>query len=138
MNRDRIFTLISLVLLSISMSVWAEIFNFSKIIYLPEWTKVFPHPINAPSYLVLVCLMPVAFVSTTVRLAVQGVAVSVFVAPLFAVLTAALNPTHQSVYLFANMLFNYWWIVLFHCTVPACLLLVTRVLVRFINEKWYR
>lgn len=135
MNRDRISTLTSLALLAAAMVIWADIFNFSKTVYLPEWTKRLLSPMNAPAYLTLLCLIPAAFVSTSVQRAVQSVAASVFIAPLFAIAAYALNPIHQNTYLLANALFSYGWIVLFHCAIPAFLLLALRVGAHRIQAK---
>ena len=135
MNRDRISTLTSLALLSAAMVIWADIFNFSKTVYLPEWAKLLPSPINAPAYLTLLCLIPAALASTSVQHAAQNVAASVFVAPLFAIAAYALNPIHQNTYLIANALFSYGWIVLFHCAVPAFLLLAIRLAAHYIQAK---
>ncbi len=117
------------------MVIWADIFNFSKTVYLPEWTKLLPSPINAPAYLTLLCLIPAALASTSVQRAAQGVAASVFVAPLFAVAAYALNPIHQNAYLFANALFSYGWIVLFHCVAPAFFLLAIRASTHYIRGR---
>jgi surface polysaccharide O-acyltransferase-like enzyme len=138
MNRDRISTMTSLILLSAAMIIWADIFNFSKTAHLPEWAKLLPSPINAPAYLTLLCLIPAAFASTSVQRAAQSVAASVFVAPLFAIDAYALNPIHQNTYLFANALFSYGWIVLFYCAVPAFLLLTTRVAAHYIKKHAVR
>jgi hypothetical protein len=135
MNRDRISTLASLALLAAVMVGWADIFNFSKTVFLPEWAKLLPSPINTPAYLTLLCLIPAAFASTSIQRAVQSVAATVFIAPLFATATYALNPIHQDTYLLANVLFNYVWVVLFDCAVPALLLLAIGVVAHYTQKK---
>lgn len=135
MNRDHISTLTSLALLSTVMVIWADLFNFSKTVRLPEWANLLPSPINVPAYLTLLCLIPAALASTSVQRTVQSVAASVFVAPLFAIAVYALNPIHQNPYLFANALFSYGWIVLFHCTAPAFLLLAVRAAAHYMQVK---
>ena len=129
--------LTSLVLLSSAMVIWADIFNFSKTVHLPEWAKVLPNPINAPAYLTLVCLLPAAFTSTSVERSVRNIAICIFAAPLFAVAAYALNPIHQNTYLIANVLFSYGWIVLFHCTVPALMLMAIRASAHYIGTKMH-
>ena len=135
MNRDRLSMLASLALLSATMVIWADIFNFSKIVHPPEWAQYLHNPINAPTYLTLLCLVPVALVSTSVQRAALSVAASIFIAPLFAVAAYGLNPIHQNAYLFANALFSYAWIVLFHCVVPALFLLGIRASAHFVRAK---
>jgi hypothetical protein len=117
------------------MVIWADIFNFSKNVRLPEWANLLPNPIHTPAYLTLLCLMPAALASTSAQGAIQSVAISIFVAPLFAIAAFALNPIHHNSHLFANALFNYGWIILFHCTVPAFLLLVVRAVAHHIQAK---
>ncbi|MDP3537502.1 MAG: hypothetical protein Q8S26_02230 [Azonexus sp.] len=126
MNRDRLSTLTSLALLATAMLIWADIFNFSKTIYLPGWATLLPSPVNAPTYLTLLCLIPAALASTSITRAIRSISICIVVAPLFAVAIYALNPIHQNAYLFANALFSYVWIVLFHCAAPALLLLASR------------
>jgi len=135
MNRDRISMLTSLALLSATMVIWADIFNFSKIVHLPGWAEHLPNPINAPAYMTLLCLVPAALVSTSVQRAALGVAASIFIAPLFAVAAYLLNPIHQNAYFFVNALFSYAWIVLFHCAVPSLLLLAIRASAHYIRAK---
>ncbi len=135
MNRDHISILTSLALMSAAMVIWPDIFNFAKTVHLPEWAKALPSPINTPAYLTLLCLIPAAFTSTSVQRAVRCVATSVFVAPLFAIGAYALNPIHQNDYLIANALFSYLWIVLFHCAVPALLLLATRLAANYTQAR---
>ena len=124
MNRNRISTLASVALLSAVMVVWADLFYFSKEVHLPEWAKLLLSPISAPEYLTLLCLIPAAFFTTTTQRAVQSVIVSLFVAPLSTVALYALN--HENMYIVQNVLFTYGFIILWHCTVPAILLIGAR------------
>lgn len=127
MKRNRISMLASTALLSIFMLVWADLYCFSKEVTLPEWAKFVPSPIHIPEYLTLLSLIPAAFFTTTVLRAVQSVIISVFVAPLFAVASHALNSVYPDSYLLVvNLLGHYGFIVVWHCTVPVILLLGIR------------
>lgn len=131
MNRNRLALIASTFLLSAAMFIWADLFNFSKVVYLPAWTKVLPAPINVPAYLAFTCLVPAAFVADSLRSACLAVAQSVLLSPLAAIVAYALNPIHQDKYLLANSLFNYVFIVLFHCLIPALLLVGVRAAIHY-------
>ena len=135
MNRNRISMVASLLLLSSVIVIWPDIFNFSKTVRLPDWTALLPSPIDAPAFLALLCLIPAALISTTLQGAIRGVAVSVVVAPLFAIATFALDPTHQNSFSVANAFFSYVWIVLFYCAIPSVLLLSVRATAHYLHTK---
>ena len=135
MNRNGMSTIVSLLLLTAVMAIWENLFNFSKTIQLPGWAELLPSPIDAPRYLVLFCLMPAAFIPTTLHLAVKGVGISVVFAPLLAVGIFASDPGQHGSFLVSNVLFNYGWIVLFDCAIPALLLLAVRISVSFLYAR---
>jgi hypothetical protein len=108
------------------MVIWVDLFIFSKVVYLPAWANVLPAPILAPAFLAFVCLIPAAVVPDTLGGARWAVARSVLLSPLTAIAAYALNPANQDRFLPANAIFNYLWIVLFHCLVPALLLVIVR------------
>ncbi len=137
MNRNLFATISSSLVLSAAMVVWTDLFIFLKGVQLqlPAWTESLPNPIYAPTYLVLMCLMPAAFVPNTLANALVAILTSVLLSSLVAITAYALNPTYQGNYLLANMFFNYWWIILFHCAVPSLLLVATRIAAHYIRNK---
>lgn len=134
-NRNQLSMLASILLLSAAMVIWVDLFIFSKVIFLPDWADALPRPVDAPSFLAFLCLLPAALIASTIRYAVRGVVVSVVVAPLFAVATFALDPIHQNSFIVANVLFHYVWIILFHCAIPSMLLLSLRVTAHYFYRK---
>jgi hypothetical protein len=126
MTRNNVAFLASTFLLSAAMVIWVDLFTFSKVVYLPAWTKVLPITIMAPSYIAFFCLIPATFIANNLASARVAVAKSVLLSPLAAIAIYAFNPSHQNRFLFANTLFNYVWIVLFYCLLPALLLVGAR------------
>jgi hypothetical protein len=135
MRRDHVAILTSLLLLAVAIVVWRDLFLFSKVLHLPAWTSSLPDPINTPAYLAALCLMPAAFISSTLPAAVRAATWSVLGAPLPALGLAAIGDSIRDVDVLLNSLFNYAWIVGFHCLVPAVALLAVRVAARVIKER---
>jgi len=136
-NRNQLALGISIVALSVAMVVWVELFTFSKVVHLPQWADALPWPIFAPSFLVLFCLIPAAFGTDTFKSAYKAIIFSLLVCPLAAVVAYALNPLNQTRFLPANALFNYFWVIGFHCLIPALLVLVTRAIFDFIYRTFH-
>ena len=126
MTRARWGFLVSTLALSLVMAVWSDMFLWAKVGNLPTWVEALPSPILAPAYLAFVCLVPATFVPETLSRARSAIMKSVLLAPLSAVAVFALNPLHQNAAIPFNVLFHYVWIVLFHCLVPALLLVAIR------------
>lgn len=126
MNRNHLAFLVSLVALSATTVVWGDLFRWSKVVHLPEWAKVLPVPIMLPSYLAFVCLLPAAFAADSLAAARGAVLKCMLLAPLASTTAYSLDPLHQNRFLFANVLFNYAWIVLFFCALPALLVILMR------------
>ncbi|WP_024929234.1 hypothetical protein [Methylophilus sp. OH31] len=136
LNRNQLALGISIFALSVAMVVWVELFTFSKVVHLPQWADALPWPILAPSFLVLLCLIPAAFGTHTFANACKAIIFSLLVCPLVAVVAYALNPLYQTRFLPANALFNYFWVIGFHCLVPAMLLLAVRAIVYFTRKRF--
>ena len=126
MTRNNIALFASTLLLSAAMVTWVDLFTFSKVVYLPAWAKVLPIPIMVPAYITFVCLIPVTFIANSLASARVAIAKSVLLSPLAVIAIYALNPSHQNRFLFANAFFNYAFIVLYHCLLPALLLVGVR------------
>ena len=135
MRRDLIATSSSVMLLAVSVLVWRDLYFFSKVIYLPTWTASLPGPINTPAYLATLCLLPAAFISSTRGAAARAVAWAVLVAPLPALGVYAISTSTSGVDLVLNSVFNYGWVVGFHCLFPALVLVALRVAASAIKER---
>ena len=131
MNRNHTAFVASTLLLSAAMVIWVDLFTFSKVVYLPAWAKVLHTPIMAPAYLAFVCLIPAVFVASSLENARLAVIKSVLLSPVAAIAAYALNPAYQDRFLPMNVLFNYVWIVLFHCFLPALLLVGARAVFHY-------
>ena len=118
-GRDQLSTILSLILLSISMVVWVDLFIFSKVVYLPSWAEMLPVPMMAMSILVFICLIPAAFFTKTLQSACWAVMLTILISPFSALVAYALNPLYQGKYLLGNIVFNYFFIVSVGCFVPA-------------------
>lgn len=138
MTRNNIAFLTSTILLSAAMVIWVDLFTFSKVVYLPAWTRVLPIPIMVPAYIAFFCLIPATFLADTLASTRVAIAKSVLLSPLAAIAIYALNPSHQNRFLFANTLFNYVWIVLFHFLLPALLLVGTRSIFHYVFKGNHR
>lgn len=134
MNRNFVAFIASTLLLSAAMIIWVDLFTFSKVVYRPAWAKVLPMPRMVPAYLAFVCLIPAAVVASTPKDALLAVTKSFLLSPLAAIAAFALNPAHQYWFLPINMLYNYVWIVLFHCILPALLLVSARGIFHYVRK----
>jgi hypothetical protein len=138
MTRNNIAFLASTFFLSVAMVIWVDLFTFSKVVYLPAWAKVLPIPIMVPAYIAFLCLIPATIIANTLASTRVAIAKSVLLSPLAAIAIYALNPSHQNRFLFANALFNYVWIVLFHFLLPALLLIGARTIFHFVLKGNHR
>ena len=137
LNRNQLALGISIFALSLAMVVWVDLFTFSKVVHLPQWADALPLPIFAPSFLVLFCLIPAAFGTDSFKSACQAIIFSLLVCPLAAVVAYALNPLNQTRFLPANAIFNYFWVIGFHCFIPALLVLMTRAIFGFACRNFH-
>jgi hypothetical protein len=126
MKRSQAASIASTLLLSAAIVIWIDLFAFSKTVHLPAWTSVLPMPMMTPAYLAFICLIPAAVVASSLKNACVAVTKSVLLSPLAAMAAYALNPAYQDRFLPINLLFNYVWIVLFNCLLPAMLLVGAR------------
>ena len=136
LNRNQLALSASVIALSVAMVVWADLFTFSKVVQLPQWAKALPWPMFAPSFLAFACLIPAAFGTDTFANACKAVTFSVLGCPLAAVVVYALNPLYQDRFLPANVLFNYFWVIGFHCLIPALLLVAARAIFYFTRQRF--
>ncbi|AVY95404.1 MULTISPECIES: hypothetical protein [Microvirgula] len=135
LNRNHLAFIASTVLLSTVMVIWVDLFTFSKVFHIPEWAKTLSAPEKIPAYLAFACLVPAAFLTDNISRACQVVAKTVLLSPLPAISVYAFNLKSQDFSLLFNTIFSYVWIVLFHCFIPATILLVARFAIqRLLNN----
>ena len=136
LNRNQLALGISIIALATAMFAWVDLFVFSKVVYLPSWAHILPWPMLAPSFLAGVCLLPAAFGTDSLAASRKAITVSVLVTPISAVAAYSLNPLYQDRFLPANALFNYFWVIGFHCLAPALILYSVRLLIYFTNRRF--
>lgn len=124
-NRDMLGFGVSLVMLSLVMSIWCEMYRFSESIQLPSWSSLFPFPFLLPLYLVFICLIPAAFFSTSLRIAFSSVSKCVLISPLFDAFALMMSIEYKPL---GTAIGNYLFVVLWICMVPAFAILMIRVL----------
>jgi hypothetical protein len=134
-SRNNISLLISLLMLSLVMGIWSDLFLFSKTFNFPSWAKNFPWPVYIPSYLVFICLIPAALLSNSLSGLGRAIGVSGCVAPLVPLMIYVFSPSNQNKHIMANFFINYLWIVFVHCLLPALILFLIRALVFYIPTK---
>jgi hypothetical protein len=83
----------------------------------------------AASILVSICLIPAAFFTTTLKNACWAVMLTILISPFSALLAFALNSLYQDKHLLSNIVFNYFFIVLVWCLVPAFILICFRAVI---------
>lgn len=135
MRRDLIAICSSVVLLAVSVLVWRDLYFFSKTVHLPAWTASLPDPIHTPAYLAVVCLLPAAFISSTLRSAARALAIAVLVAPLPALGVYVISKP-AGADLLMNTVGNYGFIICYHCFLPASGLLALRVAANSVKGFW--
>lgn len=121
-----ISSIISLLLLSLAVAYWPELFFFSKSVHLPAWAEHLPTPINAPIYVALACLTPSVVTSASTKQAATSGFKVVLLAPLLGLLLYVLQPQGSFLELLANTVFHYLWIIGFNCLLPLAALLCVR------------
>jgi hypothetical protein len=127
-NPQSLAFVLSLFLLSLAVVIWSDLFLFSKTVYLPEWTKILPSPIDVPKFITFICLLPVVFSAKTLVKATTSTSKVILLAPLAALTKYLLNTAVLDIHLLLNLVFHYLWIVGFHCLLPALALLGLRVI----------
>lgn len=130
-SRNQLALALSVIPLAIAMFVWPELFLWSKVVHLPRWAEFLPTPIFAGAYVSLLCLLPAAFLTESFAGAKRALLLAVAITPVAAVSTYALDPIHLNKYLPFNVVFHYFWAILFCLLFPALILGTIRKLVSF-------
>lgn len=123
----------SLVMLSTVMSIWFEMFRFSKDLHIPVWGQVLPYPFLLPFYMVFFCLLPAAFIATTFRLSCLLVFRCVLISSLFPSVILMLSITYNPI---ANGAGSYLFVLLWICLIPSCLVVVMRAVFDLLRRIW--
>ncbi len=132
-NRNRVAFFVSLIMLSVAMILWRDMFLFAKSAPVPKWSYFLPYPFILTSDIVFVCLLPVAFLVNRFRFACASVMMCVLLSPLVSVITWMTTISYTPL---LNGIYNYLFIILFHCVFPAFLVLIIRAIINFI-QKYY-
>jgi len=133
LNLQSVGFVISLLMLSLAIVIWSDLFLFSKIVHLPEWAEILPNPIDAPKYITFLCLIPVVFAAKNLVNATASTSKVIFLASLAALPGYALNTTVLDMRLLFNLAFHYFWIIGFHCLLPALVLLGLRAVLQWLT-----
>jgi hypothetical protein len=128
MRLNNFATFTSAALLATSIFIWRDLFFFSKTVHLPAWTAVLPSPIDTPLYLSFFCLLPAAFLTSTLSTAIRATAKAIFLAPLPTFFFLILSHVGFDIVQLVGVLFTYVWVVGFNCLAPALLLVAARAI----------
>lgn len=138
MNRNQWSFIISATLLSAVILIWLDLFLFGKVMHLPAWAEMLPFSTYTPSYLIFLCLIPVAFLTDTRTNAIISTFTSLLLSPVLGLIVYTLSDNFWSIsHFFFDISFNYVWIVLFHGLIPIVLLTTLRSIpiLRFSSKK---
>lgn len=136
-SRNQLALALSAIPLAIVMFVWPELFLWSKVVHLPSWAELLPTPIFAGAYVSLLCLLPAAFLADSFAGAKRALLMAVAITPVAAVSTYAVDPIHLNKYLPYNVVFHYFWAILFCLLLPALILSTIRKLASFQGQHGY-
>lgn len=137
MRLNNFATFTSAALLATSIFIWRDLFFFSKTVHLPAWTAVLPSPINTPLYLAFFCLLPAAFLTSTLSTAIRATAKAIFLAPLPTFFFLLLSQVGFDIVELVGVLFTYVWVVGFNCLAPALLLVAARAIASAV-KRYFR
>jgi hypothetical protein len=131
--RDRVAFWTSLVMLSVAMSIFWEMFQFAKSTeHWPRWSLIFPFPFIFTWDVVFVCLLPAALIPERFRTAFVFVFGCVLISALIPAFMVALTTSYSPL---VNFMENYFFVTIFHCCYPVFIVLIIRVIVRGIYRR---
>jgi len=125
---------LSIIPLAIAMVVWPELFLWSKVVYLPSWAKFLPIPIFTGACVSFLCLIPAAFFTASFASAKRALFMTVAITPTVAVATYVLDSANINKYLPFNIVFHYFWVILFCLLLPTIILGTIRKLA---SLRWH-
>ncbi len=117
----------SLLALGLSMILWPDLFLFAKKVFLPEWAELLPSPIDAAKYLAFLCLIPVTITSKTTLEALKNISKVILIAAILPTLIFVFRVNPYEKYFVHNTLFQYIFVILWNCLLPAVILLVIKL-----------
>jgi hypothetical protein len=126
---------VSLLLLSLAMILWSDLYLFSKTVRLPEWATTLPSPINVAMYATFLCLIPVVLFSSTLANASTQLSKIILIASIFPILIYIFKTNSQDIKLVFNVIFQYLWVIGWSCLLPALILLGIRAIWQFLAIK---
>jgi hypothetical protein len=130
-NRDKLAFCVSLFMLSAVMSVWWEMFRFAKDLRVPAWSRILPYPYLLPYYMVIISLLPAAFVTKSFRNSFLSVFACVLISPLWPSIMVLMSVVYNPV---INGLLSYLFVLVWICMLPLCLLVLIRVVYIFLKK----
>jgi hypothetical protein len=133
MKQNRIAFFASLIMLSLAMIIWRDMFLFAKSAPVPRWSYFLPYPFILTSDIVFVCLLPVVFFTDSFRHACASVVICVLLSPLVPVITWMTTLSYTPL---VNGIYNYLFIILFHCAFPMLIVLSVRGIINFIQKQY--
>lgn len=127
-NNKSICFFVSLQLLSLAMIFWSDLYLFAKTVQLPGWAESLPSPIDAPKYIVFLCLIPAVLFSSTLTDAATQISKIILIASIFPVLIFIFKTNSQGIELIYNVIFQYLWVIGWSCLLPSLILLGLRII----------
>ena len=135
MKKDYIALSISCILLSVFIYIYFDLFSFSKNINLPDWAMALPFPMSAPSLIVALSLIPALIIPNKLYSVFRVIVACLLISPIAGLINFSLIPAHQHNGLLYNILFNYFWIIFFHCLIPAVIIFSARIAYKFFYKN---
>jgi hypothetical protein len=134
LNRNLFALVISTLALSCSIVVLLNLFFFSKSTLVPTWVNRLPEPFHFGSFpgiaacIVFICLCPAAFIPETPRKAISVLIKTILLSPLPGLFIYTNKLMHQITDYrdLLNIPFQYLWVIIFNCIVPAFVLIILR------------
>jgi hypothetical protein len=133
MNRRTLAFILSFLALAISIWVWLDLFVFAKVSYMPAWQSHLPPWLRDTTLMVLISLIPAAFLTKTVKDAFLVLTTVILFSPLPALLMAMISEALTAN--ITNILLSYIWIVGVHCLGSALFLFLARVVYEWLLSK---
>lgn len=130
-SRDKVAFWVSLVMLSVVMSVWWEMFRFAKELRVPVWSRIIPYPYLLPYYMVVISLLPAAFVTKSFRNSFLSVFACVIISSLWPSIIVLMSVAYHPI---VNGLLSYLFVLVWICMLPLCLLVLIRAVHFFIKK----
>lgn len=128
MNKDKLSFGISLMMLSVVLGVFWKLFRFAKSV--PSFVFFLQYPFILTSDIVFFCLLPAALIPDKFRIAISSVVACVLISALVPALNVMMVATTEPL---INGLYNYLFVIFYHCYHPVVIVLLLRVIIKSIH-----